>query len=116
MKKLESLIDNPSKNIVTYYDDGRIEIENRYYNLDPGAVKLLELKRYLVLDVRNRTARFYAEAGNEYFYIWAEEYEQIMSAMKEQMKEECGFVPDLSYGENNFDRLVNFARFPFHRN
>ena len=65
MKKLESLIDNQSKNIVTYHDDGRIEIENLYYNLDPGTTELLELKRYLVLDVRNRTARFYAEAGNE---------------------------------------------------
>ena len=113
MKKLESLIDNPSKNIVTYYDDGRIEIENLYYNLDPETVELLELKRYLILDVHNRTARFYAEVGNECFNIWDEEYEQILSAMKDQMKEECGFVPDLSYGENNFDRLVNFARFPF---
>ena len=65
MKKLESLIDNQSKNIVTYHDDGRIEIENLYYNLDPGTTELLELKRYLGLDVRNRTARFYAEAGNE---------------------------------------------------
>ena len=37
-------------------------------------------------------------------YIYSdEEYEQILSAMKDQMKEECGFVPDLSYGENNFD-------------
>lgn len=113
MKKLEFLIDNQSKNIVTYYDVGRIEIENMYYNLNPETVEVLELKRYLVLDVRNRTARFYAEAGNECFNIGDEEYEQILSAMKDQMKEECGFVPDLSYGENNFDRLVNFARFPF---
>lgn len=113
MKKLESLIDNQSKNSITFHDDGRIEIENLYYNLVPESTELLELKRYLVLDVRNRTARFYAEAGNESFYIGDEEYEQILSAMKEQMKEECGFVPDLSYGENNFDRLVNFVRFPF---
>ncbi|MCI7036087.1 MAG: hypothetical protein MSA27_02910, partial [Spirochaetia bacterium] len=113
MKKLESLIDNQSKNSITFHDDGRIEIENLYHNLVPESTELLELKRYLVLDVRNRTARFYAEAGNESFYIGDEEYEQILSAMKDQMKEECGFVPDLSYGENNFDRLVNFARFPF---
>ena len=113
MKKLESLIDNQSKNSITFHDDGRIEIENLYYNLDPETVELLELKRYLILDVHNRTARFYAEVGNECFNIWDEEYEQILSAMKDQMKEECGFVPDLSYGENNFDRLVNFARFPF---
>ena len=58
MKKLESLIDKQSKNIVTYHDDGRIEIENLYYNLEPGTTELLELKRYLVLDVRNRIARF----------------------------------------------------------
>lgn len=113
MKKLGSLIDNQSKNTITYHDDGRIEIENLYYNLDPETTELLELKRYLVLDVHNRAARFYAEAGNESFNIWDEEYEQIMSVMNEQIKKECGFVPDLSYGENNFDRLVNFSRFPF---
>ena len=113
MKKLDILIESHSKNTITYHDDGRIEIENLYYNLDPETTELLELKRYLVLDVRNRSARFYAEAGNECFNIWDEEYEQIITAMNEQMKDECGFVPDLSYGENNFDRLVNFARFPF---
>lgn len=113
MKKLETLIESHSKNTITYHEDGRIEIENLYYNLDQETTELLELKRYLVLDVRNRSARFYAEAGNESFNIWDEEYEKIMTAMNEQMKDKCGFVPDLSYGENNFDRLVNFARFPF---
>lgn len=113
MKKLETLIESHSKNTISYHEDGRIEIENQYYNLDPETTELLELKRYLILDVRNRAARFYAEVGNECFFIWDEEYEQIMAAMNEQMKDECGFVPDLSYGENNFDRLVNFARFPF---
>lgn len=113
MKKLETLIESHSKNTITYHNDGRIEIENLYYNLNSETSKLLELNRYLILDVRNRAARIYAEAGNECFNIWDEEYEQIMSAMNEQMKDECGFVPDLSYGENNFDRLVNFARFPF---
>ena len=113
MKKLETLIESHSKNTITYHNDGRIEIENQYYNLNSETSKLLELKRYLILDVRNRAARIYAEPGNECFNIWDEEYEQIMSAMNEQMKDECGFVPDLSYGENNFDRLVNFARFPF---
>ncbi len=113
MKKLETLVENNSTNTITFHEDGRIEIENKYYNLDPETTELLELKRYLVLDVRNRSARFYAEAGNECFNIWDEEYEQIMTTMNEQMKAECGFVPDLSYGENNFDRLVNFASFPF---
>ena len=113
MKKLSSLIENQSENTITYNEDGRIEIENQYYNLDPETTELLELKRYLVLDVHNRGARFYAEVGNECFNICDEEYEQIMAVMNEQMKDECGFVPDLSYGENNFDRLVNFARFPF---
>lgn len=113
MKKLETLIESNSKNTITYHKDGRIEIENQYYNLDPETTELLELKRYLVLDVRNRSARFCAETGNECFNIWDEEYRRIMTVMNEQMKDECGFVPTLSYSENNFNRLVNFARFPF---
>lgn len=36
-----------------------------------------------------------------------------MDILNRQIKEECGFIPDLSYGENNFIRLVNFPRYPF---
>ena len=113
MKNIERLIESQPKNTITFHEDGKIEIENTYYNLIPETAELLELKRYLVIDVRKRNAKFYAETGNECFNILDEEYEQIMFTMKIQMKDECGFVPDLSYGENNFDRLVNFARFPF---
>ena len=113
MQQLELIIEETSENTITFNDDGRIEIENTYFNLNPETTELIQLKRYLVLDVHNRRASFYAEAGNEWFNIWDDEYEKIMSAMNAQMKDECGFVPDLSYGETNFSRLVNFARYPF---
>lgn len=82
MKKLSSLIENQSENTITYHEDGRIEIENQYYNLDPETTELLELKRYLVLDVHNRGARFYAEVGNECFNICDEEYELCIEVSK----------------------------------
>lgn len=114
MKNLEQLIsEDVSKNVVTVNPDGIIEIENRYICMNPETAELLNLKRYLVLDVRNRRASCYAEEGNEWFNISDDDYNQIMDVMNSQMKEECGFVPDLSYGETDFDRLINFARFPF---
>lgn len=114
MKNLEQLIsEDVSKNVVTVNPDGIIEIENSYICMNPETAELLNLKRYLVLDVRNRRASCYAEEGNEWFNISDDDYNQIMDVMNSQMKEECGFVPDLSYGETNFDRLINFARFPF---
>ena len=114
MTNLEQLIsEDIKKNVVTVKPDGIIEIENSYISMNPETAELLNLKRYLVLDVRNRRASWYAEEGNEWFNISDAEYNQIMDVMNSQMKEDCGFVPDLSYGETNFDRLVNFARFPF---
>ena len=114
MKNLEQLIsEDVTKNVVTVNSDGIIEIENSYICMNPETAELLNLKRYLVLDVRNRRASCYAEEGNEWFNISDDNYNQIMDVMNSQMKEEYGFVPDLSYGETNFDRLVNFARFPF---
>jgi len=114
MKNLEQLIsDDVTKNAITVNPDGIIEIENSYSCMNPETAELLKLKRYLVLDVRNRRACCYAEEGNEWFNISDDDYNQIMDIMNTQMKAECGFVPDLSYGETNFDRLVNFSRFPF---
>lgn len=113
MNRLDNLIFEPPKNLITFNNDGRIEIENIYTNLNPENNELLELKRYLILDIRNRSARIYAEAGNEWFDIFDEDYERIMNVLNAQIKEECGFIPDISYGETNFDRLVNFTRYPF---
>lgn len=114
MTNLEQLIsEDVTKNVVTVKPDGIIEIENSYIRMNPETAGLLNLKRYLVLDVRNRRASCYAEEGNEWFNISDDEYNQIMDVMNSQMKEDCGFVPDLSYRETNFDRLVNFARFSF---
>lgn len=114
MKNLEQLISaDVTKNVVTVNPGGIIEVENSYICMNPETAELLNLKRYLVLDVRNRRASCYAEEGNEWFNISDDDYNQIMDVMNSQMKEDCGFIPDLSYGETNFDRLVNFARFPF---
>ena len=54
-----------------------------------------------------------SEKDDEWFLITDEEYSIIMEIMNKQMKEECGSVPDLSYGVTNYDRLVKFANFPF---
>ena len=113
MQHLELLIKSQSENSIRFHEDGRIEIENKYYELNSETLRLSRISRFLILNVHNRHVRFFADEGNEWFNITDDEYEQIMSVMKAQMKEECGFVPDLAYGENNFDRLVNFARFPF---
>ena len=113
MQQLELLVENQSENIISFHEDGLIEIENIYYELNLSTERLIRLSRYLVLNVQKRIARFFGDEGNEWFNISDEEYDKILSVMHGQMKEECGFIPDLSYGENNFDRLVNYARFPF---
>ena len=114
MKNLEQVIsDDITRNAITVKPNGIIEIENSYSCMNPETAELLNLKRYLVLDVLNRRAIYYTEEGNEWFNISDDDYNQIMDVMNSQMKEECGFVPNMSYGETNFNRLVNFARFPF---
>ena len=113
MQQLELLVENQSENIITFHEDGLIEIENVYYETDFITDKVVKICRFLVLNVQKRNVRFFGGEGNEWFNISDDEYNKIMSVMHEQMKEECGFIPELSYGENNFDRLVNYARFPF---
>ena len=113
MQQLELLVENRSENIISFHEDGLIEIENIYYELNFATERLIRLNRYLILNVQKRVARFFGDEGNEWFNISDDEYDKILSVMHGQMKEECGFIPDLSYGENNFDRLVNYARFPF---
>ena len=114
MHQLELLVENQSENIITFHEDGLIEIENMYYgSISPATDDLITVRRYLVLNVQKRYVSFFGCEGNEWFNISDDEYNKILSVMHEQMKEECGFIPELSYGENNFDRLVNYARFPF---
>jgi len=103
----------PYPNVISFKDDGTIEIENTYFCINPETGDLAKLKRYLTLNVKKRIARTFAEEGNEWFNITDAEYSKIMEIMNNQMKEECGFIPDLSYGETNFDRLINFANFPY---
>lgn len=113
MKNLETFIEGQSTNTITYRENGDIEIENSYFSFDYEHAELLPLKRYLILNVRNRQSKVISEKGNEWFTITDEEYQQIMDVMNRQMKEECGFIPDLAYGQTNFDRLENFANYPF---
>jgi len=105
--------ENKSDNKISLKHDGTIEIENTYLCINSETGELISLKRYLNLNVNSRTANFSSEKDDEWFYISDAEYDQIMEIMNKQMKKEYGFVPDLSYGENNFDRLVNFANYPF---
>lgn len=113
MKNLDAFIESRSLNTISYKENGDIEIENSYYSFDYESAELLSLKRYLKLSVKNRKTTVIAEEGNEWFTIKDEEYQQIMDVMNKQIQEECGFVPDLSYGQTNYDRLVNFTNYPF---
>lgn len=111
---LETVINSePARNKISLKDDGTIEIENDYNYINSSDGNLINSKRYLLLNVKKRNARIYADTDDEWWHISNDEYSAIMEIMNQQMKEECGFVPDLSYGETNFDRLVNFANYPF---
>lgn len=110
---LESKLKYICPNKISEKDDGTVEIENTYFCINSETGELLRLKRYLTLNVRKRISKVFADKGDEWFHITDEEYSKIMKIMNKQMKEECGFVPDLSYGVTNFDQLVNFANFPF---
>ena len=111
--KLESKLKYICPTKISEKDDGTVEIENTYFCINSETGELVQLKRYLTLNVRKRISRVFADKGDEWFHITDEEYSKIMEIMNNQMKEECGFVPDLAYGVTNFDRLVNFANFPF---
>lgn len=110
---LESKLKYICPNKISEKDDGTVEIENTYFCINSETGELIRLKRYLTLNVRKRTSRVFADKDDEWFNITDEEYSKIMEIMNKQMKEECGFVLDLSYGVTNFNRLVNFANFPF---
>ena len=113
LKNLDVFIESRTSNLISYKENGDIEIENSYYSFDYEKAELLPLKRYLILSIKNRKTKVISEEGNEWFKINDEEYQQIMDVMNNQIQKECGFIPDLSYGQTNFDRLVNFANYPF---
>ena len=106
--------DNPS-NKIKVQNDGTIKIENTLLSLREDH-QITKTKQQLFLNVKKRTAYTYfgRKISNDMFFkITDNEYEEIFGIMKNQIKEECGFVPDLVYGETNFDKLINFARSPF---
>lgn len=105
--------ENLPANVITELEDGTVQIENTCRSDDSHDKPLSTTKRSLLLNVRKRTVSYSAGKGNEWFPVTDEEYVQVMDILNRQMKDECGFIPDLAYGENNFDRLVNFTRYPF---
>ncbi len=104
------------KNSITVNTDNSIAIENTFLYLDSNR-EIYESTRKLVLNVKERRA--YCFLDNEevqednFFKISDDEYKTVLEIMNTQIKEECGFEPDLAYGETNYDRLVNFACYPF---
>ncbi len=105
--------DKPAPNVITIDDKGIIQIKNFYYFMDPEKWEFFILERYLILNIQERSVSFVAAKNNEWFAINDEEYSKIMDLLKSQIKKECGFVPKSSYGQTNFDRLVNFTKYPF---
>ena len=120
---LEHTVDNirkvqnyDSKNRITLNTDNTIEIENTFLYLD-SSKEIHESKRKLILNVKERRFHCFFDteeiSGDNYFKISDDEYNAILGMMKTKMKNECGFEPDLAYGETNYDRLVNFVCYPF---
>lgn len=105
--------ENLPANVITELEDGTVQIENTCPSDESDGNYFGTTKRSLLLNVRKRAVRHIVDKGNEWFPVTDEEYTRVMDILNRQMKEECGFVPDLAYGENNFDRLVNFTRYPF---
>ena len=102
-----------SKNKISIYQDGCISIENTFSYFDLDNYTIIQKNRYLFLDIKSRISFSDAEENNEWFQITDEEYLQIMNILKDKIKTECGFIPTISYGENNYDKLVNYTNFPF---
>ena len=109
----EFMSENLPENKITQLEDGSIRIENTFNILDSENANLHQDKRALILDIKKRKVTFQAEKDNEWFPITNDEYKKVMDILNAQIKEECGFIPDVIYGQTNFDCLVNFTNYPF---
>ena len=114
LEDLDKVAENkPAPNVITTDDEGNIQIKNYYYFMDPEKWEFLILERYLILNIQERSVRFIAAKNNEWFSITDKEFSEIMDLLKSQIKNEYGFIPKSSYGQTNFDKLVNFTKYPF---
>ncbi len=115
INNLKQIQEDSSELKISVQKNGDIKIEKSLLSLNEYC-KIVKTKRQLILNVKKKTALAYfgRKASDDMFIkIPDDYYEIIFGIMKDQIKAECGFVPDLVYGETNFDRLINFARFPF---
>ncbi|MDO5774592.1 MAG: hypothetical protein Q4P16_09815 [Spirochaetales bacterium] len=114
LEDLDKISENkPAPNVITTDDEGNIQIKNSYYFMDPEKWDCFIFERYLILNIHKRSVKFLASKNNEWFSITDEEYSKIMDLLKSQIKNEYGFIPKSSYGQTNFDKLVNFTKYPF---
>lgn len=118
VKNIESLIsEESSKNEIMISTNGTITIKNTlsYMNWQEEDFNISQTERTLVLNLKKHKALTIAQdlTDGKSFEISDEEYQYVMNILNSQIQEKCGFVPDVSYGETNYDRLVNFVNFPF---
>ena len=115
LSNLKQIQKDNTKTKISVEKDGTIKIVKELLLLNK-VYKIIKTKRQIILNLQERTAhRSFGkgEACDMFFNISDDEYEKIFEIMKSQIKEECGFVPDLVYGETNFDKLINFTQCPF---
>ena len=97
---------------ITYNSDGTILIEGKDFYLDSDFI-IQPRKHGLLLDIRNRQVQFLSEKGDEWFDITDTDFQDILSVLKRTIKEDCGFEPTAIYGVTNFDKFINFTKYPF---
>jgi len=112
IKNIETVENYGDKNLITQKKDGTIEIDNSFLYLDFD-FNVKKANRKLVLDVANRIYRLNIEKGDIFIKISDAEFKIALEMMKKHIMKECGFEPNLVYGETNFDRLINFVYAPF---
>lgn len=109
-------VNNDEINTISFHSDGSVQIGNTSFFLDLSAPEspLSRINRYIMLNPVKNVSRIFTDDDDDgYFNISDSEYLTIMSYMKKSMKEECGFEPSSVYGDTNYERLLNFAAFPF---
>lgn len=99
-------------NIIQFNQDGTVRIEGKDFYQDSDLC-VHERPHGLLLDIKNRNVQFLSEKDDEWFNITDSEFKEIISVLKRTIKEEAGFEPSVIYGATNFDKLVNFTKYPF---
>lgn len=108
----EVITKNAIPNTISYNPNGTILIEGKDFYLDSDFI-IQPRKHGLLLDIKDRQVQFLSERGDEWFNITDAEFQNIISVLRRIIKEECGFEPTVVYGVTNFDKLINFTKYPF---